>query len=119
MKQLVSEVKGDALVIYPPDYMNLNFKQKIINYIENGRADSSKTFLLNMDKVELINSHGASGVLELYNFLSKSGRSMAICCIREMMVEEMCRDTGILYLCEGRIYEEEKDALEAFSKDSE
>lgn len=119
MKKLVSEVKGDVLVIYPPDYMNLSFKQSLISNIENGWADASKAFLLNMEKVELINSHGAAAVLELYNSLNRSGQSLAICCIREMMVEEMCRDTGILFLCEGRIYKEEKDALDVLSKDSE
>ncbi len=119
MKKLVSEAKGDVLVIYPPDYINLSFKQSLISNIENGWADAPKTFLLNMEKVELINSHGAAAILELYNFLNKHGQSLAICCVREMMVEDMCRDTGILFLCEGRIYKEEKDALDALSKHSE
>ncbi|MFZ0390372.1 MAG: STAS domain-containing protein [Calditrichia bacterium] len=97
-------------------YLDLDFKlqvkQEILPLIteESGSSGEPLRLLFNLQQVELINSHGISGFLSLYDELDVRGGILAFCSVDSLMIRNAFRSSGIEELCADSIFPDEETA---------
>lgn len=72
--------KKNVIILYPSGRFNLEQSRHIDQELQNlATIESSSNFLLNMEGVDYVNSHGLKVIVNTYRIFKNEGRVFALC----------------------------------------
>ena len=103
--------RADVLVLQPGVYMDLTFKEEALPRARQHLDDDGRAVLVDCAAVELINSHGISALLSIYDGLDAVGGTLAFAQVDAPLVQNALRISGLTGFCEGHFYATVDDGL--------
>ncbi|NBC15786.1 MAG: STAS domain-containing protein [Bacteroidetes bacterium] len=107
--------RAGVLVLQPDAYMDLTFKDAALPRARQHLDDGGRAVLVDCAAVDLINSHGISALLSIYDGLDAVGGTLAFAQVDAPLVENALQISGLTGFCEGHFYATADDALAALT----
>ena len=111
-KILEASLNGEVLVIKTEGYLNKDLGQDIQNAAQEHINNGINQILIDLDKSNIVNSIGASIIIELIEQLQESEGTLAFCNLAPI-IEKTFKIMGLTKYCS--CYSNEEDAIEAMS----
>ncbi len=111
-KILEASLKGEVLVIKTEGYLNKDLGQDIQNAAQEHITNGINQILIDLEQSNIVNSIGASIIIELIEQLQESDGILAFCNLAPI-IEKTFKIMGLTKYCS--CYSNEDDAIKAMS----
>lgn len=111
-KILEANLKGEVLVIKTEGYLNKDLGQDIQDVAQEHITNGINQVLIDLEKSNIVNSIGASIIIELIEQLQETDGTLAFCNLAPI-IEKTFKIMGLTKYCS--CYSNENDAIEAMS----
>ena len=107
-KVINTSQEGSVVVIATEGYLNKDLGEEIQAIAQSHMAQGSNTFLINLSRSNIVNSIGASIMIELIEQLQEIDGQLAFCDLAPI-IEKTFKIMGLTKYCE--VYSTQEEAL--------